>query len=305
MALSSNDDHRRLVVVRALWRMSRPDQIALVVVVFMVGVAAATALGGEPTADAFALGLVAVITTATSVHMVNEYADAETDALTRRTAFSGGSGALQDFGLPPRMALRWAAAAGVVSLAVTLIAVARESLSATAALLLGLGLLGGWQYSVRPLAFSRHGVGEVANALLGGLLLPLFGVAAVVGDASFEDAVLFVPFTLLVFVNLLETQWPDRAADLQVGKATLVTRLSPRAVRLLAAACTLTAYGVLPLATPTPIPVPVSISSAAALPVSLWALWRITRVESPLPAVLAMLTMIVAQGAAWVYLATA
>ena len=305
MPQSANDNPRRLVVVRALWRMSRPDQIALVVVVFGVGAAAATALGGEPTADAFALGLMAVITTAMSVHIVNEYADAETDALTRRTAFSGGSGALQQYGLPPRMALRWAAGAGVASLAVTVVAVTLESLSATAALILGLGLLGGWQYSVRPLAFSRHGVGEIANALLGGLLLPLFGVAAVVGTVSLEDAVLFVPFTLLVFVNLLETQWPDRAADSHGGKATLVTRMSPRAVRLLAAACTLTAYGVLPPATPMPIPVQVSVSSAAALPVSLWALWRITRVESPLPAVLAMLTMIVAQGVVWIYLATA
>lgn len=303
MSGSPRDFPRRLVVVRALWRMSRPEQVALVVLVFAVGIIAAVATGGTPAAGALTFGLVAVVLTAISVHVVNEYADAETDALTQRTPFSGGSGALHEYGLDPRVALRMATWAALGASAVTLSAVARGSFSLSAALVLGVGLAGGWQYSVRPLALSRHGLGEVANALLGGLLLPLFGVAVVAGSISFSDAVLFVPFTLVVFVNLLETQWPDRAADAQVGKATLVTRLSPPAVRLLAATCTLAAYGVLFIATPTPIPVSVTAASVAALPVSLWALWRITRVESPLPAVLAMLTMIAAQGAAWVYLA--
>jgi hypothetical protein len=45
------------------------------------------------------------------------------------------------------------------------------------------------------------------------------------------------------------------------------------------------------------------VGSLAALPLSAWALVRITRIESPMPTVLAMLTMLVGQGAAWTYLA--
>lgn len=286
----------------AVARMARPDQLALVIVVFATGVAAGTARGGQPEAG-LALATVSLVLVAVSVHLVNEYADAGTDALTRRTRFSGGSGALAELGVPRRTALVAASAFALAGLAVAASATALEVLAPSAALLLVTGLVGGWLYSVGPFAFSRHGWGEVANAVLGGLVLPVYGVAAVSGPASsaatLAEVAVFVPFALLVLVNLLETQWPDRLADRRVGKHTLTSRLSAAQVRRLAAVAVVAAYATALVLAPSPMPALVTAASFAALPLSLWGLARLTRTSTPLPGVLAMVVMIVAQGLAW------
>lgn len=289
--------------VVAVWRMSRPEQVLLIGVVYAVGVAAGVAVHDRLDVVAAAWGLAALVPTAVSVHVVNEYADHETDALTSRTAFSGGSGALADLGLDRRLALWAAAASAAVALAVTAVGVATGSLPAVAAALLVVGLVGGWQYSVGPLRFSRRGLGEVANAVLGGLLLPLFGVAAATGRLELVDVLLFVPFALLDFVNLLETQWPDRVADRLVGKHTLVSRVSPRTVRTLATVATVAAYGTAVVVLADLMLVAVALASLVALPLSVWALTRITRADRPLPGVLAMVTFLLSQGAAWTVVA--
>lgn len=73
--------------------------------------------------------------------------------------------------------------------------------------------------------------GELANALLGGLLRPLYGVALATGRISLSDVAIFTPFTLLVFVNPLETEWPDRGADGATSKRSLAVRLPAGRVR--------------------------------------------------------------------------
>lgn len=287
-----------------VWRMSRPEQLLLVVAVFAVGVVAGTALHGGPDPVAVSWCLAALIPATVSIHVVNEYADHETDALTRRTAFSGGSGALADLGLDRTVALRAALVAAVAALAVAAAGLAASALPPVAAGLLVAGLAGGWQYSVGPLRLSRRGWGEVANALLGGLLLPVYGVAAATGRVGVVDVLVFLPFALLDFVNLLETQWPDRVADRLAGKRTLVSRVTPRTVRRLAATATVAAYGTA-VAVPSGLMLAgVAVASLAALPLSVWAVVRIARVERPLPGVLAMVTFLLAQGGAWTVLAT-
>lgn len=286
--------------------MSRPDQLVLVVVVFWAGLAAGAARNGlEGSLPGGAVGqglgwaVAALVLVAASVHVVNEWADADTDALTGRTRFSGGSGALAELGVERHVALLAAlalAGAGVVS---ALIGWSLGTLSATALAMLALGLLGGWLYSVGPFALSRHGWGEVVNAALGGLVLPAYGMAVAADDVAAADVAVFAPFALLVFVNLLETQWPDRDADRAVGKNTLASRLSAKAVRTLAALVVAGAYLLVVGMTPDPLPPPVALASLSALPLSLWGLVRLTRAREPLPAVLAMVVMIVAQGLAW------
>lgn len=287
------------VAARALWRMSRPEQVLLIGVVYATGVAAGAAVHDRLDVTAVLWGLAALVPTAVSVHVVNEYADRETDALTRRTAFSGGSGALADLGVHPRFALRAAVAAGALALAVTACGLTTGGLPAGASAMLVVGLVGGWQYSVGPLRFSRRGLGEVANSVLGGLLLPLFGGATATGRLEAVDVLLFVPFALLDFVNLLETQWPDRVADRLAGKHTLVSRVSPGRVRMLAVVATVVAYGTAVVVLADLMLVAVAVASLVALPLSVWALTRITRTERPLPGVLAMVTFLLAQGAAW------
>lgn len=289
--------------VVGLWRMSRPDQTLLVAMVYAAGVTAAIAVDDGPPGDGVAWGLVALIPAAVSIHLINEYADRATDAITTRTRYSGGSGALSDLGLRPPLPRRAAVVSAGVSLLAAGAGLALGHLPPTAALLLAIGLVGGWQYSIPPLALSRHGWGEVTNALLGGLLLPLYGIAAAAGRITTDDLVMFLPFALVVFVNLLETQWADRHADMATGKNTLAARAPATLLRGLAAAATVAAYTLLLLLAPAPVPPLVAGTSMAALPLSVYAAWQLTRHDTPGPAVLAMLVLLAVQLLSWTHLA--
>ncbi|ELZ49638.1 1,4-dihydroxy-2-naphthoate octaprenyltransferase [Halorubrum coriense DSM 10284] len=295
---------RRVLV--ALWRLSRPSQLALIALVYAFGVAMAYGRGhgGATGALRVGFGLAALLPVAASVHYANEYADVETDALTDRTPFSGGSGALVDTGLPRGLALRAGVVAGGLGLALVAFGVAGDPvLSPTAAALLAGILVLGWQYSVGPLRLAWNGLGAPTNALLGGVALPLYGFAVVAGAVTFPAALATLPFGVVVFVNLLETTWPDRRADAAVGKRTLATRWSPRNLRaaygvggaVAAVAAVALAGRVLP---------PV-VTGATLLPLIglVPGYRRFTRRDEPLPAVATMVALAAATTVAWALVA--
>lgn len=284
----------------ALWKMSRPSQLLLIVAVYALGVAIARGLGAPLTPDTVLAGLLALLPVAASVHYVNEFADHETDRLTERTLFSGGSGALAATGLDRELALRAAIATLGVGTVLTAGLLFAGLLSAWMVGLLSLIALLGWQYSVGPLALSRRGLGEVDNALLGGLLLPHYGAAAL-APPSLAVCYAVVPFTLLVFCNLLATQWPDRHADAKVGKRTLPTRWSPRRLRRVYLLTALLAFASLVALTGSVLPPLVATAGFLALPFLLWGAATFTRDEWPFPTVAGMVVLAVAQLAAWVW----
>jgi len=300
----TDGDPERRVVLAALWRMSRPAQLALIALVYAFGVAMAFGRGGEAEAGAVAVGLAALLPTAASVHYANEYADAETDALTDRTPFSGGSGALAESGLPRSIALRAAVGSGVVGVVLLVAGVApvggRVLGAVPAAVLVGI-LLVGWQYSVRPLRLAWRGLGEVTNAVLGGVALPLYGFAVVTGSVTVAAGLATLPFALVVFVNLLETQWPDRRADAAVGKRTLATRWSAGRLRLayglgtLAAAASAVALGLLSDLFPRLAALGTVLPMVGLVP----GYYRFTRREEPLPAVVTMVLVAAGSTVGW------
>ena len=214
----------------ALWVASRPAQLLLVVTVYALGVVVAVARGAPLKERSLLAGLVVLLPTAAGIHYTNEYADHDTDALTERTPFSGGSGALQATGLPRRLMSTAAVAALTAGVGLAGAALAVGLLPARAVAILVGSALVGVQYSVGPLALARRGLGELANAALGGVALPCYG-AAVVGGLGRAVVLAALPFALLVFVNLLETGWPDRRADADVGKDTLAVRWPSRRLR--------------------------------------------------------------------------
>ncbi len=279
--------------------MSRPSQVLLIAVVYFAGVAAARASGAFDL-PAILIGLAALTLVSVSVHYANEYADAETDAATRRTAFSGGSGALSRTGLAPRIALYAAVASAVAGLSLGVLGAVAGGLPPIAfGLLLG-GTIGGWAYSLpRSVALNRHGLGEFGNAILGGLLLPVYGFATAAGSVPPWVVAAFVPFALVDLASVLSTAWPDRSADEADGKRTLVTRISPRFLRGIHAG-SLTAAGVVTAAiTDRAIPSTVALASLFVVPPALIATIRMTSTESPVWSVATMVGLIVALLIAW------
>ena len=277
--------------------MSRPSQVALIVLVYLLG--ALVALRSHRL-DALSLasGLLALVPVAVSVHYVNEYADYETDAMTERTPFSGGSGALQSTDVTRGFALRAAWPTLAVGLGFGVVCLV-HGLPAASVLLLGTIALLGWQYSLGPLALVWRGAGEVTNAVLGGLLLPLYGAATQTGGVETTVALAMVPFTLLVMVNLLATHWPDREADAAVGKRTLVTMVRPRRLRQAYVVFGLAALVSLLVLSGRVLPPSVTLLSLPAFAVAAWGYRRYTRQRSPFPAVAAMVTLALGQTLGW------
>jgi len=276
--------------LHAMAVMTRPTQIALIIVIALNGVLLATWRAPGSLDDGLGVAVAALlltVLTAVAVHLANEAADHETDRLTERTQFSGGSGALEASGLDPRAPLAIGLAVAVVVVVVAIAATATGLLVPVAAVLLLLGLVGGLAYSLPPLEVMRRGWGEPFNALLGSLLLPLFTLAAVAGTVALLDAIAFLPFFFVTLASVMATAWPDRAADAATGKVTMQVRFAPatlRRVHLLASGAFVVATFVATAAGAMPL----SLAGLLVLPWLVVGISRYTRTESPLANVSAM-----------------
>ncbi len=244
-------------------------------------------------------GLLPLLFVSASIHYANEYADYETDALTVRTRYSGGSGAMQDHHAPPATALKAAWLALIIGISGVIILVVTGSLPLVTLPILVLGAFGGWMYSLRPLALAWRGWGELTNAFLGGMLLPVFGYAVLSARIDWRIILLTLPFALFAFDNLLATTWPDRSADRQVGKCTLATRWSTGRLRTLYFLIWVGALLVMVFLNGRILPAPIFWASALILPAVIWADRTYTRQRSPFPSVLVMVLFLVIQIAGW------
>jgi 1,4-dihydroxy-2-naphthoate polyprenyltransferase len=285
-------DSARIPATAALVAMARPSQLLLIAIVYGSGVLLATWRHGGTSIGDVLVGVVLLLPAAVAVHWANEAADVATDALTTRTMFSGGSGASADSSIDPAVLLRWAllVAAGVAAVAVAL--VVTSQFPTGAGVLLAIGLAGGLAYSVAPVALMRRGVGEPTNAVLGGLLLPLYGVASVRGHVEALDVLAFLPFTFVTLCSVMATAWPDRVADGLTGKLTLQVRLDPGRLRAIYAASAIAWVGLIWVVAGSEA-APFPWATLALLPF-VWLGWRwYTRRVSPWPSVAAMVGHVV------------
>lgn len=251
------------------------------------------------------VGAGVLVTVTVAVHYANEYADVDTDRLTDPTPFSGGSGAAVETGLPAAFFRRITVAAMVVAGVAIGVSFGTGVLSIEAAAILATVLAVGLGYSLPPVALIRRGVGEVANAALGGLLVPVYGVA-VVSRPTRAAVLAVVPFALVVGCSLLSTHWPDRGADAAVGKRTLVVRWTRRRIRqVYGLVAVLAALAVAVLWTAGVVPDAVAVAHLVAVPFLLWGWTTLTRERSPLPAVAAMVALAAATTAAYWWVAVA
>ena len=172
-------------------------------------------------------------------------------------------------------------------------------LPTTAVTLVLAGLVGALIYSLPPVSAMRHGWGEPLNAVLGGLLLPLAGVAVIAGGVDLADVLAFLPFSLVVLASVMATAWPDRSADAATGKATMPVRLRPgtlRRIHLAVSVGFVLAAGAAAIAAAAPL----ALAGLLVVPALVIGTLGYTRRESPWPNVVAMvglaLVLVVAHG---------
>ncbi len=293
----------RFPYIYALFAMSRPLQLVAVTSVYLMGTAMAVAWDTLLDTTALLWGYIALIPVSASIHYANEYADHETDALTSRTPYSGGSGALPRTGLPPRLALNAASIALTIGLTIAVTGRWAGYLSPAALGVLLFGAFFGWMYSLPPLALAWNGWGELDNAMLGGIVLPVYGFSVQTGYVNGAVIAACFPFGALVFINLLATTWPDRWADAQVGKYTLATRWQRSRLRLTYLIGSIAAFGALLTLSGGILPSLVAWSSFLALPLVIWGAVSYTRIRTPFPTVAAMVLMLLIYLLTWCIIA--
>lgn len=216
------------------------------------------------------------------VHFANEYYDQETDALTTRTHWSGGSGVLPGGDLPPAVALRAALACAAVGIALVAYVVLAGQF-VVALLAVAVGLLG-WIYSAPPARVLARGLGELDTILTVAVLVPLLGYAAFTGRIGVHALIATIPCACAMFAMMLAVEVPDAPADAATGKRTLVVRWGiARAVRIGRAS---TAAAVMALFAVAGATFDSALAPLVALAVALVALaGRAPRVSGPLAGV--------------------
>lgn len=282
----------------ALLRMARPLMLAAGVLAYALGVSMGAHSAGAIHWMHAAAGLIALLAANLCAHFADEYADRDTDALSRRTWFSGGSGVLPEGLVMPRFAWRAALIAAACALLASVTFVALGWLSPAALGIVWLGLAGGWCYSMPPFALERRGLGEVTNAVLGALLIPLLGFTSQQGTPTLGAILALMPVFSITLVNLLGVHWADRFADAAVGKRTLAVILGERALHLHRALVALT-YGPTWLLAGVVLPPTVTVAITLTLPISLWATVTFTRHERDGASTIAMAALMIAVCIGW------
>jgi len=288
-------------VAVAIWRMSRPLVLLSTALSWFLGTSIALGSGSQLNISSIILGFTSMILVAASIHLVNEYVDYETDALTNRSMYSGGSGVLPSGAVPRSLAMKSALATGILGIIVEAVSITMGFHTSLALIILVTGLIGGWMYSHPPFKLAWKGLGELDNSLLGALLLPIFGYVSVSGSLDSWVIPTLIPFTLLAFNNLLAVTWPDREADGAVGKNTLAVLWDPGALRVLhwgvyASSVIIMAYysGLL-------FPLPVVIVSIPCYILAFYGGLTYTRVEVSVGSIWGMTFMMVLQSLAWLW----
>ncbi len=211
---------------------TRPPFLLAAVVPILLGLAWTAWSGYAIDPVKAILTMVAGVLLNAGINVLNDYYDDlnGTDALNgeRIFPFTGGSRFIQNGVLTRRQTLIYG-----VGLMMAVVLIGAWLIQVTGPTLLWLGLFGmllGWGYSAPPLRFNGRGLGELA-VLVGFSLLPLGTALVQTGELNWPLLWAALPLGLLTANLLYINQFPDRKADILVGKLHWVARLEPRTAR--------------------------------------------------------------------------
>jgi 1,4-dihydroxy-2-naphthoate octaprenyltransferase len=220
-------------------------------------------------------GQLAITTSQLMTHFSNDYFDLAADkANLTPTAWSGGSRVLAEGRLPASVALVAAIVCALIALTAVFILTFFLPTGPLTLPLFLLALFLAWEYSAPPLRLHSRGLGAVTVALIVPILTPLVGYYLQVGHLTWLPLLAAWPLACLQAAMIFIINFPDAAADEQVGKRTLVVRLGGvRAARVYLGLLAL-AYGSLPLLVVLGLPAVVTGAACLPLPIAVWLAWR-------------------------------
>ena len=267
---------RRRLHALGRWLLAvRPQFYPMSILAYTIG---ALMVAGSLDLLAFFLGLVAMVGLKVATVLTNDINDFESDVRNRfHSPFSGGGRSLQEGGLSFGEMWRGARVAlGVSALAALGLLFVVPSPVVVLLVLLALAVLA-LGYTVAPLKLSHRGLGELDVALTHGPGVLILGHVVQGGDV-FSGQAWFMALVIGVAVlpAILLAGIPDRTADREAGKMTLVVRLgTARSVPLAIGFLALSALGALAVALG---PVPVGPALALiAIPHAAGLTWLLLR----------------------------
>ena len=264
-----------------LIKMGRPFVLVAGLIAYLVGLSMAYYEIKTIDITKAIVGLIVLMTGTLMGHYADEYADVDTDSLTRRTLYSGGSGVLPSGIVPVNWAIYSAIFFVLVTLIITFLSIITKTLPPIVIWIVLPALFGGWIYSMPPFSLERKGLGEIDNAILGGFFMTLIGYTAQTGMITINSILSLIPIFLAVLVNLLGVHWSDRIADESVGKLTLVVKLGVKA-RFLFYFLVFLMYLITALFMGGVIPSVVGIAIFITLPLGIYSSYKFTRTKSPM-----------------------
>jgi 1,4-dihydroxy-2-naphthoate polyprenyltransferase len=232
-------------VLGTLLAVRGPAAVGPAAVAGAVGVGAAA--GAGVSWPVFWLGFAAVVLIMLATYHNGEYYDEKEDRrvaeLGRHTRFSGGSQAV-NLGLVPASHARIGAllaSAGAIAIGVVL-----QRCYHTGPLTIPLGLVGllaGFFYSAPPVRWVGRGMGELLIGICYGWLPVAVGFYLQRGAIPLLVSAVSLPIAFTIFNVIFMNEYPDRPADAEVGKRTLLVRIGPERGALVYVVATVLGWG--------------------------------------------------------------
>jgi len=198
------------------------------ILLYTTGAVLAWANGFAISWDKFLFGYLIFFLAHLSLHFSNDYFDRESDAKSKPTALSGGSGILVSNPELASFAIRMAIALLISS---WVVAVAFTLYYGYGLAFLAFSIFGGllaWFYTAPPLKFAYRGLGEVSTMLALGLIMPGMGYYVISGTIDLWFLVLSLPLYCYGLFFILTVEAPDMEVDAMTGKRGYVVRFGRR-----------------------------------------------------------------------------
>jgi 1,4-dihydroxy-2-naphthoate octaprenyltransferase len=265
-------------------RLSRPLFLLGGALLFGLGASIASFLGKPIDATLYLFGQGMVTGLQLMAHFLHAYYQPRKDQVNeQQTPISGRSGVLGPHGLPRQTVLYASIASLLLTGTLVSISVAGGRIPLAAWLILILGFLGAFFYSIPPVRLMTSGYGELTTSLLVAGLVPTFAFSLQTGDVHRLLLMSTTPLVALHFSMMIALELPDYASDLKLDRQNITVRLGwSTAMRLhdFAILFAILGFGV---AYFNGLPRRVVFGALIALPLAAAQIWQISRIRRGFP----------------------
>ena len=192
---------------------------------YTMGVLLAIIQGAEFSITFFIFGYSIMLPAHLSVSLSNNYFDTEVDKFNKPVFIAGGTKILIEKPELKNLCKRIAIFLIILSISISFVFTFMYSFPISYLGFIIFGNLLGWFYTAPPVKLTYRGLGEIANMITMGFLIPGIGYWTINGNLNTFFFIFSIAFVLygLNFMIIVET--PDIEGDKKVNKKTLVTKI--------------------------------------------------------------------------------